>query len=256
MNKLKHFLILGVGLLSFGTLLLVDSYKTNLMGPKDTELEEDYPIQNGERGRSGPEKEVKSQVTENSLVTKVIDGDTIILESGEVVRYIGIDAPEISRSEECFSQESTDKNKELVLGKSVRLEKDVSETDRYGRLLRIVWAEDLFVNDFLVREGFAKASTYPPDVKYSKQFVEAEKEARENNRGLWLACPVTPSSSPGLEQDGLEQDGIECFTNAYNCSDFKTQKEAQSAFEACGGISNDIHKLDRDGDGKVCETLP
>ena len=68
----------------------------------------------------------------------------------------------------------------------VRLEKDVSETDRYGRLLRYVYLEDsTFVNELLVKEGYAKASTYPPDVKHADLFVEAERYARQNNKGLW-----------------------------------------------------------------------
>ena len=75
------------------------------------------------------------------LVTRVIDGDTIQVETSETVRYIGIDTPEIVHPDkpvECFGQQAANKNKELVLGKSVTLEKDVSETDRYGRLLRVV----------------------------------------------------------------------------------------------------------------------
>lgn len=132
-----------------------------------------------------PQAEIK-----NFKVTKVIDGDTIKIETGESVRYIGIDAAE----EGCFADEATAKNKELVEGKEVRLEKDVSEIDKYGRLLRYVYVDNLFVNDYLVRNGYANISTYPPDVKYQDQFRQAEQEARENKRGLWAegAC-VTPS---------------------------------------------------------------
>ena len=119
-------------------------------------------------------------------VSKAIDGDTIVLEGGEVVRYIGIDTPEGAK--ECFAKESTQKNKELVEGKMVRLEKDVSERDRYQRLLLYVYQDETFVNDYLVREGFASAVSYLPDVKYQEQFSEAEREARENNRGLWKEC--------------------------------------------------------------------
>ena len=71
-------------------------------------------------------------------VIKVIDGDTIVLETGETLRYIGIDSPEISGGKECFADKASEKNKELVLGKEVYLEKDISETDRYKRLLRYV----------------------------------------------------------------------------------------------------------------------
>ena len=73
------------------------------------------------------------------------------------------------------------------------LEKDISDTDKYGRFLRFVYLplkgqELLFINDYLIRQGFAKVLTIPPDVKYSEQFLEAGKEARENKRGLWGRC--------------------------------------------------------------------
>lgn len=132
-----------------------------------------------------------------SRVTRVIDGDTIEVDiNGSVyrVRYIGIDTPETvhpSKPQECFGKEAGEKNRQLVEGKLVRLEKDVSETDVYGRLLRYVWVGDTFVNDYLVRQGYAYASTYPPDVKYAEQFVEAQREAVENSRGLWAACQET-----------------------------------------------------------------
>lgn len=133
------------------------------------------------------------------LVTRVIDGDTIEIEGGQKIRYIGIDTPESVHPQkpiECFAVEAAKKNKELVEGKRVRLEKDISETDRYGRLLRYVFVGDLFVNDYLVRWGYAYSSTYPPDVKYQDQFRQAEREARENNRGLWSACQEVDEETP------------------------------------------------------------
>ncbi len=127
------------------------------------------------------------------LVIRVIDGDTIELESGQKVRYIGIDTPETkhpTKGQECFGQQASDYNQELVLNKNVRLEKDVSETDRYGRLLRYVWVDDILINEKLVAEGYAVASSYPPDVKRQEQFTQAEQEARENDRGLWGECEL------------------------------------------------------------------
>lgn len=133
---------------------------------------------------------------ERARVVKVIDGDTIKLESGQTVRLIGIDTPETKdprRPVGCFGKEASIKTKNLVEGKIVILQKDVSETDKYNRLLRLVFlplenGQTLFINDYLVREGFAKAYTYPPDVKYNEQFRQAEVEARENKRGLWGRC--------------------------------------------------------------------
>jgi len=127
-------------------------------------------------------------------VVHVVDGDTIDVQLGGRrvrVRYIGINAPESAdprRPVECFGREAAAKNKELVDGKVVRLERDVSETDRYGRLLRYVYVGELFVNAELVRLGYAQAVTYPPDVKYQELFLTLEREAREAGRGLWGAC--------------------------------------------------------------------
>ena len=131
-------------------------------------------------------------------VTRVIDGDTIEIEGSQKIRYIGIDTPETvhpDKTVQCFGREATDKNKELTEGKTVELEKDISETDKYERLLRYVYINDLFVNDYLVRQGFAHASSYPPDVKYQDQLRAAEKEARSNNRGLWSQCDLSSQSS-------------------------------------------------------------
>jgi len=134
-------------------------------------------------------------------VIRIIDGDTIEIEGGQKVRYIGINAPETVHPDmkvQCFGKEAAVKNKELIEGKIIELEKDVSETDKYGRLLRYIYSDNIFVNDFLVRQGFAHASTYPPDVKYQDQFRQAEQEAQEFNRGLWGVCQSTssqPSSS-------------------------------------------------------------
>ncbi|MGC8944459.1 MAG: thermonuclease family protein [Minisyncoccia bacterium] len=137
-------------------------------------------------------KENQNKNKDNTyLVTRVIDGDTIEIENGKKVRYIGIDAPETvdpRKPVQCFGIEAYKKNKELVEGKRVRLEKDVSETDKYGRLLRYVYVDKIFVNEYLVREGYAYVSTFPPDVKYQDLFLQAQREARENNRGLWSAC--------------------------------------------------------------------
>lgn len=94
--------------------------------------------------------------TQSLIVERVIDGDTIVLSDGNTVRYIGIDTPEIHPKAECFGTEAKTHNTELVLGKSVSLTKDVSETDTYNRLLRYVYLEDgTFVNEALVRNGYA-----------------------------------------------------------------------------------------------------
>ncbi len=141
------------------------------------------------------------------LVTRVIDGDTIEIKGGQKIRYIGIDTPETvdpRKPVQCFGLEASNRNKQLVEGKSVRLEKDVSETDKYGRLLRYVYVDDIFVNLTLVQDGFAYSSTYQPDVKYQNQFTESERIAREQKRGLWGLCPTSISSPMPLPTSTIE----------------------------------------------------
>jgi micrococcal nuclease len=120
--------------------------------------------------------------SDTATVTRVIDGDTIIIEGGYHVRYIGIDAPE---SDEFYYLEAKQLNEGLVAGKNVRLERDISDKDSYGRLLRYVYVGDDFVNAEMVRQGCAWAIAYPPDVKYQVYLEAMEKEARQSKRGVW-----------------------------------------------------------------------
>lgn len=126
-----------------------------------------------------------------TLATRVIDGDTIevdIVGMRYKVRYIGIDTPELDdkRPEFCaLAQEATRLNGELVEGKMVQLEKDVSGTDNYGRLLHYVYVDNIFVNAELVREGLAWAKLYPPDIKHQDKLEELEAEAKQAGKGIW-----------------------------------------------------------------------
>jgi len=123
------------------------------------------------------------RVSENAVfVTRVIDGDTIEIEGGYRVRYIGIDTPE---RDEPYYWEASGVNRNLVEGKEIRLEKDVENKDEYGRLLRYVWVDDTMVNAELVRLGYAYSYSYPPNVKYKAHFLQMENEAREHKWGLW-----------------------------------------------------------------------
>ena len=122
------------------------------------------------------------QPAQGVRVARVIDGDTIEISTGERVRYIGVNAPERGAP---FSREATRANQELVLGKRVGLERDVSERDRYGRLLRYVYVNGTFVNGELVRRGLAQARAYPPDTKYRALLDSLEQEARAQGMGMW-----------------------------------------------------------------------
>ena len=118
-------------------------------------------------------------------VVRVVDGDTIKVSGGRRVRYIGIDTPEVADDPQYFGLEATRFNKALVAGRKVTLEKDVSERDRFGRLLRFVYSDGILVNAELVREGYARARAYPPDSRYAQCFAALEREAREAGRGMW-----------------------------------------------------------------------
>ena len=127
-------------------------------------------------------------------MSRIIDGDTIELSNEKRVRYIGIDTPETRRSRrsvQCFGKEAKEANSNLVLNKTVLLKKDVSETDKFSRLLRYVYLEDgTFVNLWLIKNGYASVYTYPPDVAHVREFLMAEQKARQSKQGLWGNCPT------------------------------------------------------------------
>ena len=118
-------------------------------------------------------------------VVEVIDGDTITIEGGYRVRYIGIDTPEIYPGLEAYGQKAWQANRKLVGNKPVRLERDISETDKYGRLLRYVYVDGIFVNAELVRQGLAQVKAYPPDTKYQSYLEQMQTEAKLAGRGMW-----------------------------------------------------------------------
>lgn len=130
----------------------------------------------------------------DTTIERIVDGDTIVVDRDERVRLIGIDTPETKdprRPVQCFGAEATQYLTELIpIGTAVVLVRDVSAADRYGRTLSYVYRQRdaLFVNAALVRDGYAAAATYPPDVAHAREFVDLEREARTAGRGLWSAC--------------------------------------------------------------------
>ncbi|MCK5084044.1 MAG: thermonuclease family protein [Candidatus Pacebacteria bacterium] len=127
-------------------------------------------------------------------VVRVIDGDTVIIKidgKNETVRLIGINTPEVvdpRRPVECFGIEASNRAKEILSGKRVRLEVDdlVGERDKYGRLLKYIFLEDgINFNKMMINEGYAYEYTFDLPYKYQSEFKQAEKEAREAKRGLW-----------------------------------------------------------------------
>lgn len=121
-------------------------------------------------------------------VARVIDGDTFVLKTGQHVRLIGINAPELHHpilGEQPYGKEAKKHLEELILGKKVRLEFDVQTHDKYGRLLAYVYVGNVFVNAKMVEDGYAQVMTVPPNVKYQELFLKLQREAMEKGRGLW-----------------------------------------------------------------------
>ena len=137
---------------------------------------------------------------EEVTVVSVIDGDTIEIGNGKRVRYLGVDTPETvhpKKKVQCYGREASQKNKSLVEGKTVYLEKDISNTDKYNRLLRYVYLpneknnnEVIMVNELLIEAGYAQVVTYPPDAKYKDRFLKLQRQAQDDKVGLWGNCKI------------------------------------------------------------------
>ena len=244
-----------------------------------TEGIDDEITRNGDHESSEREK-VKTIDRKSGFynVLKVIDGDTIVVDIGgekETLRLIGIDAPEIDASslnKKCFGKEAEEFAKKILSGASVGLENDETQDDRdkYGRLLRYVILKDgSNFNKTLIREGLAKEYAYKTAYKYQKEFKNAETEARKAKKGLWSACYDNNNNHNSGGDKGRNSNNslssapilgtgdCYCESNKYNCTDFKTHLEAQKVFECCiVKVGKDIHKLDGNNDGQVCENLP
>ncbi|MEK6591316.1 MAG: thermonuclease family protein [Nitrospinota bacterium] len=155
-----------------------------------------------ERYRKGAEKKNLPTTGITLTVRHVIDGDTIIATTGEKVRYLGIDAPELASEKgpvQFFAEDSKNANKELVNGKSIRMEFDAEKIDRHGRLLAYVYLKDgTFINAKLIDGGSARVYFIPPNMKYYDQFKKLEKEAIGRQEGLWSE-PYSTTPIPHFE---------------------------------------------------------
>ena len=179
-------------------------------------------------------------------VMAVIDGDTIDVEiNGQEfrIRYIGIDTPEKG---ETFAMQATSANQALVNGKKVLLVKDVSETDEYGRLLRYVFVGDIFVNHELVKQGYALAATFPPDVSCSELFANAQNQAQSESVGLWRPTPEPTSGGGSNCHPSYPTVCIPPPPPDLDCKDIPYRR-----FKV---LPPDPHRFDGDGDGIGCES--
>jgi micrococcal nuclease len=269
------FSVLAVSWAFFIGIYLHQSVSGNVISDGSTALKS-YEIEIGESEFSG-----------DKFVGKVIDGDTVIIE-GESVRLLGMDTDE--RGYPCFN-EAKKRLEELILDEEVRLEMDVEDKDQYGRYLRFIFLDGSNINLQMVEEGFAVAR-FVKGEKYKDEILAAELRARERKVGCkWGVADNGIEDSINVETEGDESGGAsstkrdsinaetdtsglgssgvegggasglgdgtyECGTNTYNCPDFSSHAEAQDVFELCGGVGNDVHSLDRDGDGVACESLP
>lgn len=230
--------------------------------PLSTELPASAPAESFEPGPG----QVPTGRTETARVVRIVDGDTIVVDRGrgnETLRYIGVDTPETKKPNtpvQWMGPEATKVNTSLVSGKTVVLERDVSEVDRYGRLLRYVWVEDasqpagwLFVNLALVAAGYAQVVTYPPDVKYVELYLAAQAEAREAGRGLWGEPP--PTAGPGSTTAPAGRAGCDpaypgvCIPPPP--PDLDCGQISERRFKV---LLPDPHRFDSDHDGIGCET--
>jgi micrococcal nuclease len=117
------------------------------------------------------------------LVTNVVDGDTLDIENGERIRFSGINTPERG---ECYYQEAKDKLKELTLNKEIFIQQDKTDRGKYGRLLRYIYQDDILINEYMVRYGYAKVyDKYKDDTSKYKQLKRSELEAIRSNLGVW-----------------------------------------------------------------------
>jgi micrococcal nuclease len=180
-----------------------------------------------------------SNERQTAKVVKITDGDTIIVEiDGQEfhLRYIGVDTPETG---DPGGSAATEFNRSLVEGKTVTLVKDTSEVDRYDRLLRYVFVGDVFVNNELVRAGYASSGSWPPDTACDSQFSKTFQTAKANMVGLWLpTATIKPYVAPTVIKTAAPEGGS---TSASSCPNGCTDPPAGCVIK--GNINSEGVKI-------------
>ena len=198
---------------------------------------------------------------ETASVSRVIDGDTIeVTLRGETpsVRLLLVDTPEVHGGEECYGPEASAYVSSLLAeGTEVRLERDVTDVDFFGRLLRYVYlADGRMLNELLVEGGYATVYRFPSDVRHEQRLRDAEDRAREAGAGLWTACEAA-DDAPGDDDTSADSGEGGCEASYpdvcipppppdLDCGDLE--------FSDIRVLSPDPHNLDADGDGVGCRS--
>ena len=174
-------IIFTVGLVIFGILAL-DTFTPDEITDISQKLKQEQE----------QEQETETFEDREHLVNRVIDGDTIVIEKDIEIRLIGVDAPE---HDECWYSQSKDALTELIGGKSVRIEKDISGKDDFGRLLRYVFLpnenpfeDDIFINDWLLDNGYAYTLPITQNRRYRGLLEYSRNQAITTRQGIWGAC--------------------------------------------------------------------
>ncbi|WP_025436980.1 thermonuclease family protein [Peptoclostridium acidaminophilum] len=213
-RRLKSFTL--VALLIFSMLFSgCSANQEQYVVSEESQQQDESPIDTGDAaaGDSNQAAQDSAQVGQNSAlasqsykVLRVVDGDTIVVSFGgksEKVRMIGINTPESVHADESKNTPegkiASEFTKSKLEGKTVQLEFDAEERDKYGRLLAYVWIDGVMFNKTLLSEGYAKIATFPPNVKYVDDFKALERQARELKKGFWgdSAASSPPSSVSG-----------------------------------------------------------
>lgn len=222
-------------------------------------------------------------------VSRVVDGDTVevspAVDGIQDVRLIGVDTPETYGGEEPLGPQASAFTTGALTGKRVALEFDEERVDPYGRALAYVWTSgNAMFNSQLLRRGLAQVATFPPNTEYVSQFESIQRQARAENRGIWSLtlgeqCQLAdrgngigegtpgctgasqpapqPTGEPAPQQQSPQQQAPAAPAPSgggdLDCSDFATQREAQTTLDA---DPSDPNGLDGEGDGVPCESLP
>ena len=255
LRKLSNWVWIG-----FGILFLILAYKIGKeSNKKEIQINKITPIET-----AIPTKIITpTKIEDFILVTKIIDGDTLMVKINDeetTVRLIGIDTPE---SGQCFGKEATNRAKELMENKKVKLEADETQDDKdkYGRLLRYIYLEDgTLINKKLIEDGVAKEYTYKMAYKFQTEFKSDQKVAQEKKLGIWAddACPtptiktITPTVTKIENVLGETENNNSAFVCdcKKSCTKISSCEEAYFQLNNCGCSERDGNE-----DGVPCESL-